>query len=177
MKLKEKKNIAIVSEQSKNIFNRLFPKENGKNALYLFLILILYSIIVLVGISQHEMWRDEIEPWLIGSFSNSLSDFFYNMKMGSNPYIWYLILHFVSKVTLNPVIVQLTHISVAIGSVYLFLRFSPFSVIQKLLFCTGYYIVYEYGIISRGYALTIFFLFLFCSLYKKHWSGTIPLAA
>lgn len=176
--MNEKKNIARpIPIQQKNFFGRLFPEEsNGKNPPYFFLILVFYSLAAFIGISKHEMWRDELEPWLVGSCSESLSDFFHNMKMGSNPYIWYLILHFISKITLNPVIVQIAHISFAIGAVYLFLRFAPFSILKKLLFCLGYYIVYEYGIISRGYALTIFFLFLFCVMYKKYWSAAIPLA-
>src|ERR1051326_6461344 len=176
--MKEKKNIDITAKpiQRNNVFNKLFPEVGFQNAPYLFLILVFYSLVVFVGISKHEMWRDEIEPWLIGSFSDSLSDFFHNMKMGSNPYIWYLILHFLSKITLSPIIVQIAHILFAIGAVYLFLRFAPFSLWQKILFCLGYYIVYEYGIISRGYSLTMFFLFLFCSTFKKYWNKNIPLA-
>ncbi|MBI3501276.1 MAG: hypothetical protein HY063_05725 [Bacteroidetes bacterium] len=175
--MKSKGNTPVpIPETKNNFFNKIFPEAGNKNALYLFLILIFYSAIVLLGISRHEMWRDEIEPWLIGSFSQSLSDFFHNMKMGSNPYIWYLILHFLSKISLNPVIVQIAHTCIAIGSVYIFLRYAPFNLLQKLLFCAGYYIVYEYGIISRGYSLTIFFLFLFCALYRKYWNVNIPLA-
>lgn len=158
------------------ICKKIFPDENYKNAFYLVLILLLYMVIAAFGIAHHEMWRDELEPWLIGSGSETLSDFFRNMKMGSNPYVWYLILHFLSKITLNPVIVQLTHIAVASGGVYLLLRYAPFSILQKLFLCTGYYLVFEYGIIGRGYALTIFFLFLFCSLYRKYWTKNIPLA-
>ncbi len=162
---------------NKNLFHWFFPEESiRKNATYLFLILVLYSVAVFMGIINHEMWRDELEPWLVGSSSHSLSGFFHNMKMGSNPYIWYLILHFLSRITLNPVIVQVAHGSFAIAAIYLFLRFSPFSLLQKFLFCFGYYVLYEYGIISRGYALTIFFLFLFCAAYKKYWNRTIPLA-
>ncbi len=125
---------------------------------------------------HHEMWRDELEPWLIASSSNTLFDFFHNMKMSSNPYVWYLILHFVSKISLNPAIVQVSHLVFAVGAIYLFLRFSPFTLFQKLLFCSGYYALYEYGIISRGYALTIFFIFLFCSLYSRYFKSSIPLA-
>ena len=166
----------IESSVQSTFLNRIFPAEKGNNAFFLFLILVLFTIISSIGIAHHEMWRDELEPWLIASFSNTLSDFFKNMKMGSNPYVWYLILHFLSNISLNPVIVQIAHLSFSIGAMYLFLRFSNFSIIQKLLFVFGYYTLYEYGIISRGYALTVFFLFLFCSLYYKYWTNNIPLA-
>lgn len=166
----------IETKPASGIFQKLFPEENNKNALYLFLILLFYSLAGIIGIAHHEMWRDELEPWLIASCSETLSDFFKNMKMGSNPYLWYLILHFLSKITLSPVIAQIAHLAFAIGAVYLVLRFSPFTLLQKLFLTCGYYMLYEYAIISRGYSLTIFFIFLFCVLYRKHWSTGIPLA-
>lgn len=166
----------IESAQPSGFFQKIFPQQRGRDALYLFLILLFYSIVAIVGIARHEMWRDELEPWLIASCSESLTDFFKNMKMGSNPYVWYLILHFLSKISLNPGIVQIAHLAFAIGAVYLVLRFSPFSLLQKLFLCLGYYLLYEYGIISRGYSLTIFFIFLFCVLYKQYWANGIPLA-
>ncbi len=122
------------------------------------------------------MWRDELEPWLTSSFSSDLGDFFVKMKMISNPYAWYLYLFLLSRLTLNPVFLQISHILIACGSIYLFLKYSPFTLLQKLLFCCGYYLVYDYGIISRGYAVTLFFFFLFCVMYKKSKTNFLPLA-
>src|SRR5436190_23864798 len=99
MKEEKKENVAPVPVSGKTFFNIFFPEATGKNARYLFLLLLLYIGVAFIGISRHEMWRDELEPWLIGSISSSLSDFFHNMKMGSNPYIWYLTLHFLSKIS------------------------------------------------------------------------------
>lgn len=174
--MKQKKNIEYPVKEEKSFFKFFFPEQANQTSLYLLLTLLAYSALVFWGVLHHEMWRDETEPWLIGSFSESLSDFFSNMKMGSNPYIWYLILHFASKITVSTFIVQLIHILFGIGAVYIFLRHAPFSFPEKLLFVFGYYVVFEYGIISRGYSLTIFFLFLFCAYYKKYWHSTIPLA-
>lgn len=155
------------------VLQKIFPTYNSKDALWLSVILGCYIVVGFIGLSFHEMWRDELEPWLVGSSSKTLADFFHNMKQGSNPYIWYLILHFISKLSLNPVIDQIVHFSFSIGAVFLFLRYSPFSLWKKFFFCFGYYILFEYGIISRGYALTVFFLFLFCTLFKTQWKNSI----
>ncbi len=168
--------MTLASLNSSFFFTKIFPNEKGANAFILFLVFFLFAFVEGIGMFHHEMWRDELEPWLVASCSDTLSDFFQNMRMGSNPYIWYIILHFLSKVSLEPVVVQIAHFLFSVVAVYLFLRFSPFTILQKILFCFGYYTLYEYGIISRGYALTIFFLFLFCSLYKKYWATGIPLA-
>lgn len=159
-----------------NIFVRIFPEEKGVRPFFLFLTLLFFALSLGVGMVHHEMWRDELESWLIASGSSSLADLFHNMKMGSNPYGWTLLLHFTSLVSLNPVVVQVAHFVFSVGAMYLFLRFAPFKVAQKILFCFGYYALYEYGVISRGYAMTLFFLFLFCSLFRKYWTTGIPLA-
>ena len=145
----------------------LFPLESNRNSLFLLLVLIAYSCVAAVGMYHHEMWRDELDPWLNASSNASFADFVRTMSKGTNPYGWYLILFFLSKITLNPYIIQVAHLAVAVLAVYLLLRFSPFSLLQKLLLCLGYYLLFEYGIISRGYALTVFCLFLFCLLYTK----------
>ena len=33
-----------------------------------------------IGVLSHEMWRDELEIWLISSESSSLADLFYNLQ-------------------------------------------------------------------------------------------------
>lgn len=158
------------------IFRRMFPGESVGRSLYLFLMLLGYCLVAVLGMSFHEMWRDELELWLVGSCSNTPADVFRNAELGPNPYLWTLLLHFLSKISLNPVMVQVAHLLFATGAAYIFLRFSPFSIIQKFLFCFGYYALYEYAIISRGYAMTVFFLFLFCALFRKYRVTGIPLA-
>jgi tetratricopeptide (TPR) repeat protein len=149
------------------VIEKLFPGDR-RNSVFLFILFCLYSLLVCCSLGKHEMWRDEIQDWLLGSNSHSLSEFLANMKKEPNPLLWYFILFLLSKITLNLLIQQVTHILVSIASVYLVLRFSPFEKYQKALFIFGYYFLFEYCIITRGYALTVFSLFLFCSIYTRH---------
>ncbi|MEO0455041.1 MAG: hypothetical protein AAF152_00465, partial [Cyanobacteria bacterium P01_A01_bin.114] len=59
-------------------------------------------------------------------------------------------------------------LTVATASVYLIARFSPFTQLQRTLLAFGYFNLYEYAVISRSYALGVFFVFLFCSLYGRY---------
>ncbi|HTA26416.1 MAG TPA: hypothetical protein VK809_01415, partial [Bacteroidia bacterium] len=59
------------------------------------------------------------------------------------------------------------HFLVSAGSVYLILKYAPFNHLQKVLLSFSYFVCFEYSIIARGYALTVFFIFLFCSLYRN----------
>jgi hypothetical protein len=47
------------------------------------------------------------------------------------------------------------HLLIATTTVYLFVRFAPFSLLQRLLFSFGYFPFYEYSVICRSYGLSL----------------------
>ncbi|MEW6492161.1 MAG: hypothetical protein AB1589_06390 [Cyanobacteriota bacterium] len=111
------------------------------------------------------MWRDELNPWLIARDSESIVELFQNIKYEGHPGLWYICLYVLNQFTHNPVAMQMTHLMIATGAIYLFLKFSPFTRLQKLLFSFGYLPFYEYLLISRNYAIGILLIFAFCALY------------
>ena len=53
------------------------------------------------------------------------------------------------------------------ATVYLFVRWAPFSRLQKVLFCFGYFPFYEYGVLARNYGLCLLLLTAFGCLYAR----------
>jgi lipoprotein NlpI len=140
---------------------------NKKNEhLFIFATLAAYFIIGLIGVFHHEMWRDELQTWLVGASSSGFGEFIHNMKGESNPLLWYTCNFILSRFTDSPVIAQVFHLLISSGSVYLILKYAPFNRLQKVLLSFSYFIFFEYSLLARGYALTIFFIFLFCALYQ-----------
>jgi hypothetical protein len=127
-----------------------------------FIALTLFVALGLVGILNHAMWRDELNVWLIVRDSESLADFLANVKYEGHPLLWYLSLAVLNQGTDNPVVMQLYHLALGIGSMVLLWRAAPFAPWQKLLLMFGYYPFYEYLLISRNYAIGMLFLFSFC---------------
>lgn len=127
---------------------------------------LLYFVFVAITIACHEMWRDEMQSWLIAKGSHSLPELFHNLRYDGHPVLWYIPLYLVSKITSHPAAMQLVHLIIAGGAAYLFLKFSPFTRLQKLLFVFGYFPAYEYAVISRNYAIGILLIFLFCTLFR-----------
>ena len=124
---------------------------------------------------HHEMWRDEIQAWLIARDSASPTEVLYHLnRYDGHPGLWHLCLYVLKHITWSPMIMQPFHLIIAAATVYLFLRFSPFTRLQKALFPFGYLAFYEYAIMCRNYALGILFLFLFCTLFKG-WKTRFPL--
>jgi hypothetical protein len=141
------------------------PSKNEK--IFIYSVLAAYFVIGLIGVFHHEMWRDELQIWLVGASAHNISEFLRNMTNECNPLGWYSIDFILSRFTDSPLIVQIFHLLLATGSIYLILRYAPFNRLQKVLVSFSYYLFFEYSLIARGYALTIFFIFLFCVAYQQ----------
>ena len=127
---------------------------------------LLYFCLLTVNVLTHEMWRDEMRAWILSRASISLPNLFYNLRYEGHPPLWFVALYLLSRITQYPGAMQFLHLMIATGATYIFLRFSPFTRAQKLLFIFGYFPLYEYATISRNYATGILLIFLFCALFR-----------
>jgi len=116
----------------------------------------------------HEMWRDEFQAWLVSSSSKNFSELISYIKYEGHPIGWFAILFLVSKITLAPAAIQVVHLSIAVLSVFLIFRFSPFSLTEKILLASGYFFLYEYCIVSRNYAISIPLIICICILIRRN---------
>lgn len=118
---------------------------------------------------HHEMWRDEIQAWLLARDSASVFELFAHLKYEGHPGLWHLFLMPLSRMTHAPVIMQVFHLLITGVTVYLFVRYAPFSGLQKFLFCFGYFVLYEYGVIARNYAFGLLLIIVFCVLFRERY--------
>lgn len=139
----------------------------NKNTKYSLFLTLLYFIVSLVGILHHELWLDEAHHWLLARDSTSIANLFENTRYEGHPILWNVLLYFISRFTLNPFWMQFLHIMIATATAFLLLRKAPFPMVWKTLFIFGYFMIFEYNIISRNYILGIFFLFLVCSVFQN----------
>src|SRR6185436_19153940 len=69
----------------------------------------LFLVLAAVATSQHEMFRDELQAWLLGRDSVSLAALLRNLKYEGHPGLWHLCLMLVSRVFPSPVAMQVFH--------------------------------------------------------------------
>ncbi len=119
----------------------------------------------IAGVFHHELWLDESHHWLLARDSNSLTHLIQNTRYEGHPLLWSLLLFVITRFTTDPIWMQFFHVGIAALAVFVFLRKSPFPIVFKILFILGYFVLYEYTLISRNYALCMLFLFLICGLY------------
>lgn len=156
--------------------NQLINTVSQQQKKFTRLLTLVFFCLGFIGIINHAMWRDELNVWLIARDSNSLVELFGNIKYEGHPGLWYLCLTLLNQFTHNPVSMQVLHLLIATASVYIFVRFSPFTNLQKFLFSFGYLPFYEYLVISRNYALGILLIFAFCALFKTRTKNYLGLA-
>lgn len=113
------------------------------------------------------MWRDELEIWLIARDSASLGELLDNMGSQGHPALWYLVAFVVTRVTRDPLALQLLHLLIGTATAAVFLRWAPFPFWQRALFCFGYFPFYEYTIVTRSYGLEFLLVFFFCALFPR----------
>jgi hypothetical protein len=148
----------------KNIESRL---DSYNEKTFRWFVLLVYVLFATMNIITHEMWRDELQPWVMAVSSNSLSELFFNIRYEGHPPLWYLMLYALSRATQSFAAMQALHLAIALAVAYVFLRFAPFTRLQRLLFVFGYFPLYEYAAISRGYAIGILLLFCLCVVMQK----------
>lgn len=140
-------------------------------------IALLFALVCGLGMGQHELWRDEMQIWMLVRDSRSLLELFQNLRYETgHPFLWYLSLYGFSRLTRSPLAMQGLHLVIATAAVYLLAGFSPFSRLQKGLFAFGYFSLYEFGIISRNYGLGMLLLFGVCTLFPQRHRRYWPIA-
>lgn len=76
---------------------------------YYLLLLLVFIILGAIGLAHHEMWRDELEAWLIARDSNSIFALLKNLKYTGHPPLWYFCLYIITRFIQSPWAMQLFH--------------------------------------------------------------------
>ena len=135
-----------------------------------------YALVLSFALVHHEMWRDEIQAWLLARDSADVFELFHNLKYEGHPGLWYLLLMPVTRLTNSPVGMQILHLMIATTTIFIVAKYAPFSTLQKSLFAFGYFPLYEYGVKSRNYALGLLFVVVTCVLLRRRWRHPLWLA-
>lgn len=144
----------------------LIQSVNKRKSIILFAILFLYAFIQAFMLMYHELWRDEMQAWLLAVKSNSFMDIHNTIRYEGHPPLWFYILKFVSLFTSNPNSIKIVHWFIATLIAFIILFRTNFNLFLKLVILFGYYFSFEYSIISRNYSIGILFLLLAITTFK-----------
>ena len=134
-----------------------------------------FAFVLLLLLWRHEMWRDELQAWLLVRDSSSLVDLWRNSRYEGHPLLWHLMLFPLAHLFAQPAVMKVLHWVIAVGCAALVVYRAPFPTFIKGAIIFSYLPLYEYGVISRNYGLTMLGVWLFCALLR--YSRTCLLAA
>ena len=126
----------------------------------------LFCLLEVNNLIHHPLWRDELQTWMIARSSHSVAELLYMKRYEGHPDLWFLLLYFLSRLTANPMAMQILHLFIAAATVYVVARFAPLTCFQKVLFAFGYFPFFEYATISRNYGIGMLLVFCFCAAYR-----------
>ncbi|HVW60157.1 MAG TPA: hypothetical protein VHC48_08990, partial [Puia sp.] len=124
---------------------------------------------------HHELWGDEVHSWNIAKASHSYAQLLANKRYEGHPPAWYTLLWVLSKFTHQVRYIQVMHGLIAAAIAWIILFKAPFAPLTKVLLPFGYYFLYEYGVISRNYALGVLFAFCLCLVLQREFKYKQPL--
>ncbi len=127
----------------------------------------LFTLIATYSTLHHEVWRDEAQAWMIAKGSNNPLELWQNLAQEGHPPLWHMILWVLSALHLPLESMQILNALIGAFGVFVFFRSSPFNLIEKTLFCFGYFFLYEWTVISRNYAGGLVFLFVSLTYLKN----------
>lgn len=143
------------------------PQNPSWHAYLPYVITSVFFILSLLGILNHELWRDEYQAWMVAADAHSIPELLENLRYEGHPFLWHLMLFVVTAITDDTFGMQLLHILISTTVVFLINKYSPFPVLYRILLSFGYFTFFEYNLISRSYGLGFLLVVIFCILYRQ----------
>jgi hypothetical protein len=120
--------------------------------------LALFAVLLGLVTTRHEMWRDEVQAWLIARDSTSLPNLFHNMRYEGHPALWQLILFVPAHLSQNPVGIQVINYVFAVVEAWLILSARKVPWFIRILTAFSFFVFYQYGAVARNYMLAMLLL-------------------
>ena len=141
-------------------------------------LLAIYVLVLGITIPHHEPWADEAQAWLIARDNSVWQILRYRLHYEGWPGLWHVILHLYHVLGGQYTSIDWLGGAFATVGIIVFLRWSPFPLLIRILLPFTFFLQYQYAVIARGYVLFPLLAFSLCVLfYKRRHSLWFALAA
>ncbi|HUT92240.1 MAG TPA: hypothetical protein VMY37_22285 [Thermoguttaceae bacterium] len=145
----------------------MFGQNSRRDDVVLTSVFLLYVALVCTVAWHHEPWFDEGQAWLIARDSGLTEILCERVRYEGTPGLWHLMLFLPAKLGLPYATLTLISVVIAVATVYLFLRYSPFPWYVKLIFPFGFFTLYQYAVVARSYGPMALLLVAIAALFHK----------
>jgi hypothetical protein len=145
----------------------LYPGPTRIAAIVSGAVFVLLMVVNVIRTLRHAMWRDEIQIFMLALYSSSPWSLLPKLKYEAHPALWHMLAWAITRVTSDPMWMQVMHIGLAIGVWIIIYWWSPFSRLEKILLLLSYFLFWEYFVVSRNYVLIALIAFAFIALRER----------
>lgn len=128
-------------------------------------------------ILTHAAWLDEWQALQIALQSPSLAALLDNLHYEGHPPLWYLLLRAVGLVVPYALVLAVTQLAISLSTQALILLRAPFGRFERLLIGGSYFILYEFGTLSRSLGLGMLLIVAFFAARSRPaaWAAVVLL--
>ena len=149
-----------------NALRRALWAQSDRGPWFALLATALFGAVQVVGHIDHEPWKDELHCYGVGRSASGLMDLLTGeRRYEGHPFMWYLLLHLASRVHRDWITLPVVATAVVTLAAYVWLRYARVPRLLRVAILGSYYLLYEYGVLSRSYTLGMLLVFVFCALY------------
>lgn len=145
-----------------------------RDRIFIAVAFVAYCAVTLWVTLHHEPWRDEADVWLTMR-DGTFGEMWARTGYAGSPVLWYLLVAPFAKLGAPYVTLSLLNLAIIWAAALLFLAAAPFPKPTKALFVFSYFMVYEYAVIARSYALLTLLLFGIAALFGSGLDQERPL--
>jgi hypothetical protein len=138
-----------------------------RNNWWKIIVFLIYIIFLGILVPKHEPWFDEAQAWLLARDSSLIDLLVKYLRYEGSPGLWHLLLILPAKLGLPYSALNITSGLLAAMGVFLFLWYSPFPPVIKILYPFSFFTFYQYAVVARSYALLPVLLFSVAITYKN----------
>ena len=117
------------------------------------LALLLDAAVVSIGLLWHDPWADEAQAWLIARSMGFWQIVAHGVRYEGSPALWHCFLHLLILLHVSYSGMAWATGAMALAGIAIFLRWSPFPPILRLLLPLTFWLAYQDAVIARSYVL------------------------
>ncbi len=129
-----------------------------------------------LAVAHHVPWVDEAQGWLVARDSSLIDLFNTRLRYEGSPGLWHLLLWILCRMHVSFTAMRWIVSVVPAAGIWVFLRYSPFPAILRVILPFSFYPGYQYAVISRNYLAAPLLIFVCAVLFAKPGRNLFPLA-
>jgi hypothetical protein len=123
--------------------------------------------LVLLLVSNHVMWRDEVRALTMALSGDNVFDMIRGVQGEGHPLTWYLLLRGAHAIVPMREVMPAIHVLIAAAAMAVLLWRSPFRLWFLALILLSRFGLLEYAVISRNYGMAMLVMFVIAWLYPR----------